>query len=348
MRPDVGMWCDARMRSTGLGMTEWTDRRPGTGHPERWGGSDGANRIELRQLHYFVTVAEELHFGRAATREHIAPSALSQQMQRLERALGVLLIKRTTRHVELTAAGERFLIEVRQILDHLHRATVLAQGVASSAPVLRVGVLDEGYEAARPILREIQSRVPELEIHQLQVGVPEQCRLLADGRLDVGIGRAPGASPHLASEVFRLDPLGVLVPDDHRFARLAAVNVSALHGETLLLADEQQSPELNQFVVEVCRVAGFFPALHHGSVQNLRAAVDIINQRQCLLCIPASAAGVAAGLRWRPLVPSVPRYPWSVIWRARSPSAQVLGLVAITRELSRRFGWRDAPGEIAS
>jgi DNA-binding transcriptional LysR family regulator len=306
-----------------------------------------ANRIELRQLRYFVTVAEELHFGRAAVREHIAPSALSQQVQRLERILGVLLIERTTRHVELTPAGERFLIEVRQILDHVDRAAVLAQGMAS-APAVRVGVLDEGYEAARPVLREIQDRYPELEIHQLQVGVPEQCRLLAEGRLDVGIGRAPGSAPHIASELFRLDPIGVLVPESHRLARLSGVPVSALHGEALLLANEQHSPEFKRFVVEVCRAAGFFPTLYHGSVQNLRAAVDIVTQRQCLLCVPESAACVATGLLWRPLVPSVPRYPWSILWRAEAPSTQVLTLVAIARELSRKLGWRESPEEIAS
>lgn len=315
-------------------------------HPVPDGAS--ANRIELRQLHYFVAVADELHFGRAAAREHIALSALSQQVQRLERTLGVLLIKRTTRRVALTAAGERFLIEVRQILDHVDRATVLAQGLASSAPALRVGVLDEGYEAARPILREIQSRYPELEIHQLQAGVPEQCRLLADGRLDVGIGRAPGASPHIASELFRLDPLGVLLPENHPFNRLSGVPVAALHSETLLLADEDLSPEFNQFVAEVCRTAGFFPTRCHASVQNLRAAVDIVTQRGCLLCIPASAAHAAAGLRWRPLVPSVPRYPWSILWRAQAPSSHVLSLVAIARELSRKLGWRDSTEDIAS
>jgi hypothetical protein len=83
-------------------------------------------------------------------------------------------------------------------------------------------------------------------------------------------------------------------------------------------------------------------------VQNLRAAVDIVTQRQCLLCVPESAACVAAGLRWRPLVPSVPRYPWSVLWRAQAPSTQVLTLVAVARELSRKLGWRDSPDEIAS
>lgn len=334
-------------------MTERAGNRPPGGRrpePPIRAVPEGAsaNRIEMRQLHYFVTVAEELHFGRAAAREHIAQSALSQQIQRLERALGVLLIRRTTRHVELTPAGGRFLIEVRQILDHLDRAAVQAQGMTSSASTLHVGVLDEGYEAARPILREIQRRYPELEIHQLQVGVPEQCRLLADGRLDVGIGRAPGASPHIASELFRLDPLGVLVPANHRFAQSSGVPVAALHGETLLLADQQQSPEFNEFVTEVCRAAGFFPALYHGSAQTLRAAADIVTQRRCLLCIPASAASVADGLRWRPLVPSVPRYPWSILWRAQAPSAHVLTLVAIARELSRELGWRDSPEGIAS
>jgi DNA-binding transcriptional LysR family regulator len=307
------------------------------------------NRIELRQLRYFVTLAEELHFGRAAAREHIAPSALTQQVQRLERALGVLLVDRANRQVALTAAGARFLIEVREILEHVDRAAVLAQGLAPAAPTLRVGVLDEGYDAVRPILRELQARHPDLEIHQVRAGVPEQCRMLADGRLDVGVGRVPGVSLNVASELFRLDPLGVLVADDHHFARMPGVPVSALKGETLLLADEEQAPEFNEFVAEVCRSAGFFPALFHGSVQTLRAATDIVAERRCVLCIPASAAAVdPPGLRWRPLVPAVPRYPWSLLWRSQNPSRYVEAVVATARRLSAEHGWRQAATEKAS
>src|ERR1051325_4044361 len=102
-------------------------------------GAVSSARIELHQLRYLVTLAEELHFGRAAAREHIVPSALTAQVQRLERAVGVQLVDRTTRHVRLTGAGERFLVEARQILDHVERAAEQARGTA--APTLRLGVL---------------------------------------------------------------------------------------------------------------------------------------------------------------------------------------------------------------
>ena len=144
--------------------------------------------MELRQLRYFITLAEELHFGRAAAREHIVQSALSQQLQRLERELDVLLLDRTTHHVELTPAGSAFLIEARQILAHVERAAVAAQRAASSAPSLRVGIVDASYDSMPQILHQVQQQYPELEIHQIEAGVPEQFRLLADGRLGSGSG----------------------------------------------------------------------------------------------------------------------------------------------------------------
>jgi DNA-binding transcriptional LysR family regulator len=319
--------------------------------PTAAGPEVAAARIELRQLRYFVSLAEELHFGRAAAREHIVQSALSQQVQRLERTLGVLLVRRTTRHIELTPAGSRFLIEARQILEHVDRAAGLALGLTASPPALRVGMLDEGYEAARPVLAAFEARYPEIDVHQVQVGVSDQCRMLVDGRLDVGIGRSCAATPQVASELFRLDPLGLLVPEGHRLARLPAIPLSALAGETLLLADEARAPEFTEFVGEICRAADFVPTPHRGSVQTLRAAVDLVARGRCVMCAPASTADVSAPVRWRPFAPSVPRYPWSVMWRAERPARQTLALVATAREVARREGWRGSRGtpvEIAS
>jgi DNA-binding transcriptional LysR family regulator len=202
---------------------------------ERW------RWMELRQLRTFITLAEELHFGRAAAREHVAQSALSQQLQRLERELGVLLLERTTHQVQLSAAGATFLLEARQILNHVDRAAVAAQRAARSTPSLRVGVVDAGYDSMPLILHEVQQRYPALEIHQVEAGVPEQFQQLADGRLDVGLGRASLAPPEVAAELFRLDPLGVLGAEGHSFAGQSAVPVAALAAEPLLLAEEERA-----------------------------------------------------------------------------------------------------------
>jgi DNA-binding transcriptional LysR family regulator len=300
----------------------------------------GAARMELRQLRYFVTLAEELHFGRAAAREHIVQSALSQQLQRLERELGVLLLDRTTHHVELTPAGRALLIEARQILAQVDRASLAARRAATSAPSLRVGVVDASYDSMPRILREVQERFPELEVHQVEAGVPEQFRLLGDGRLDVGIGRASLAPPEVASELFRLDPLGVLVPENHRLAASPEVPVATLAAEPLLFAEDQRAPEFNQFVIELCRSVGFVPTLYRGTVASIRAGVDLVAQGRCVLCVPAScAAAVPEGVVWQPLVAPMSRYPWSLLWRAGNPSEHVHALVACALALSQALGW---------
>ena len=140
--------------------------------------ADLAAGMELRQLRYFVTLAEELHFGRAAEREHIVQSALSQQVQRLERELGVRLLERSTHHVALTAAGVVFLVEARQILAHVDRAAEAARNTASASAPLRVGIIDSSYDSMPQILHEVQARYPGLVIHQVEASVPEQYQQL--------------------------------------------------------------------------------------------------------------------------------------------------------------------------
>ncbi|HEX2824494.1 MAG TPA: LysR substrate-binding domain-containing protein [Streptosporangiaceae bacterium] len=295
--------------------------------------------MELRQLRYFVTLAEELHFGHAAAREHIVQSALSQQVQRLERELGVRLLERSTHHVALTAAGIAFLAEARQILAHVDRATAIARSAACASPTLRVGVIDSSYDSMPQILHEVQARYPGLVIAQVEATVPEQYQQLADGRLDVGIGRAALAPPQVASHLFRHDPLGVLVPRDHRFAGLDAIPVAILAKEPLLLAEEARAPEFNQFTVEMCRAAGFTPTVYEGTVESIRAAAGLVAQGRCLYCVPSSCIAALPGTIWRPLSEPTSYYPWSVLWRRGEVSDHVQAIVSCARSMSGRLGW---------
>jgi DNA-binding transcriptional LysR family regulator len=295
--------------------------------------------LEFRQLQFFVTLAEELHFGKAAAREHIAQSALSQQIQRLERELGVTLLDRSTHHVALTPAGAAFLTEARQILVSAQRAVAAARQAGDLAPVLQVGIVDSGYNSMPQILSAVQERFRDLEIHQVEACVPEQLTFLADGRIDIGFGRASHAPQDVASELVRLDPLGVLVAERHPFADAEDVPVALLAEEPLLLSPDGRAPEFNQFVAELCRSAGFVPSLYRGSVQSIRGAADLIHRGRCLACVPASYASQYPGIVWRQLTAPVSLYPWSVLWRADDASELVRAVVDCAKALAAELNW---------
>ena len=297
--------------------------------------------MEFRQLRYFATLAEELHFGRAAAREHIVQSALSQQISRLERELGVRLVERSTHHVRLAPAGEVFLAEARQILGHLDRAKKAARSATASSSVLRVAVGDASLDTMPQVLQAVLVTRPNLEIHRIEASVPEQCRLLADGRLDVGFGRASRVPREVASEVLRLDRMGVLVAQRHPLTRLESVPVAHLAGESLLLAEDAQAPEFNEFVSEMCRSAGFTPVSYPGTVQSVRAAADLVVEGRCVVFVPSSVGAVSSGTRWIPLVDPVARYPWSLLWRADDRRAPVRAVRDCARTVSRERGWTD-------
>jgi DNA-binding transcriptional LysR family regulator len=295
--------------------------------------------MELRQLRYFASLAEELHFGRAAAREHIVSSALSQQIQRLERELGVSLVERSTHHVRLTARGELFLVEVRRILSQIDCAVTSARTATPCRSVVRVAIGDASLDSMPQVLRLFQHDHPRVEIHQIEAGVPEQLRMIVDGRLDVGFGRASLAPADVASEVLRLDPVGVLVSETHPLACGTSAPVALLAGESQLLSDQSRAPEFNQFVTEMCRTAGFTPAVYRGTVQSMCAAAQLVAHGCCVVCVPRSCRLRWPNTHWVPLVDPVPRYPWSLLWRARPPTESVDALLACARDVSRRLGW---------
>jgi hypothetical protein len=174
--------------------------------------------------------------------------------------------------------------------------------------------------------------------------VPDQFQRLVDGRLDVGLGRASLAPPAVASELFRLDPLGVLVAEEHDLGELPVIPVATLATEPMLLAEEERAPEFNQFVIELCRSVGFIPTLYRGTVDSIRTSVDLVVQRRCVLRAPSSCVPAASGMVWRPLVArrrairrrccGGPVTPLSM----STPSSVVPGR-------SRRLGWLEPPGQ---
>jgi DNA-binding transcriptional LysR family regulator len=295
--------------------------------------------VELRQLRYFVTLAEELHFGRAAAREHIVQSALSQQIQRLERELDVMLVERSTHHVRLTPSGEMFLADIRQILYRLECASTAAQAAVQAVPVLRVALGDATCDSVPQVLQLFQSQYPRVEVHRIEAGLPEQCRQLVEGRLDVGFGRASQVPPEIASELLRRDRMGVLVADGHPLAGCGSVAVRQLAREPLLLTDDGKAPELNAFITEMCRSAGFSPYVYPGRVESLRAAAAVVAQGHCIACVPSSCEAPASGTTWVPLIKPTLGYPWSLLWRADDTSIHVRAVRSCARTIARTLNW---------
>nr|BFE84288.1 hypothetical protein GCM10020093_068890 [Planobispora longispora] len=116
--------------------------------------------------------------------------------------------------------------------------------------------------------------------------------------------------------------------------------VAALSGELLLFGEETRSPEFNQFVIELCRTAGFAPNVYEGTVESTRAAADLVLQHRCVLCLPVSSrTSGQPGTVWRPLIEPVAHYPWSLLWRVGDRPAHVTAVIGSARQLARRLDW---------
>ena len=155
--------------------------------------------MELRHLRYFIAVAEELHFRRAAERLHMSQPPLSQQIRQLEEEVGAQLLTRNQRKVELTAAGAAFLVRAREILDAVEDAARQARRVQrGEVGRLAVGFVGSAmYSFVPELLRGFREQAPDIALRLHELGTTEQLRQLDDGRLDVGFLRTPGRWPGL-------------------------------------------------------------------------------------------------------------------------------------------------------
>jgi DNA-binding transcriptional LysR family regulator len=259
--------------------------------------------MELRHLRYFVAVAEELHFGRAAARLHMAQPPLSQQIKSLEGELGVVLFHRTKRHVELSEAGRLFLGEARATLSQAARAEQTVRDACLGIQGrLAVGFVTSACHTVLPTaVRAFRAAYPRIAISLREMTPAAQLAALARHEIDVGLLRPPVQEADIASETILVEPLVAALPHTHTLAGRATLPLRALASEPFILFPRQHGPGLVDVILSACREAGFTPAVAHEPNEMLSLLAHIAGGLGVSL-VPVSLADFHTdSIAYRPL-----------------------------------------------
>lgn len=303
--------------------------------------------MELRHLRYFVTVAEELHFGRAARRLHIVQPALSQQIQKLERELGVVLLNRSKRRVSLTEPGRAFLEEARRTLSDAEGAMAAARRAAAGRTGrLRVGYVDLAIFLLFPdILRAYRERYPGVDLEIIELSRQEQREALDRRELDVGFYAYREGEGDFNAERIAEDPLFAVLPEGHPAARADRVPLAVLSDEPWVLFPRNLRSRYLELVLEACAAAGFTPRVEQeaGRMNTLAA---LVGAGLGVTLLPRSVAGLSrARIAVRPLSDNAPALPQDVIWRRGDLSPAASNFVAVARQVRDGRAPRGVEGE---
>ena len=287
--------------------------------------------IELRHLRYFVVVADELHFGRAARRLHMSQPPLSMQIRALEDLIGTPLFDRTQRRVSLTKAGEVLAREARQILDKT-QAAVLAARRASRGELgeLVVGFVSTAdYNVLPPLLRRFREHAPGVRLTLREATTDVQIEAVASGRLDVGFEH-----PELDYRPVHREPLVLALPERHRLAQRAGeVRLRDVAEDAFVLFPRPYSPGLYDDVVSFCRSVGFSPRVEQEAVQ-MQTIISLVSAEVGVALIPASLMNLGrTGVVYRPLAESGPLTELGVVWRRNDPLATLRLFLEVTGAL---------------
>ena len=217
--------------------------------------------FDLRHLRYFVAVAEELHFGRAAARLNIAQPPLSQQIQQLERLVGAQLLRRTSRKTELTPAGTVLLEHARRLLADAERAGEAARRAGrGELETLVIGFTDSAALSVLPaIVRRFSALRPDVHLELSEGSTQAQLGALERSAMDAVIVRGPVTNPTLRIETLLREPFVVAVPADHRLAGKRMTELAVLSKEAFVLFPRHLAPGFHDQLISMCIRAGFSP-----------------------------------------------------------------------------------------
>jgi DNA-binding transcriptional LysR family regulator len=296
--------------------------------------------VELRHLRYFVAVAEELHFRRAAERLYVAQPAVSEQIRKLEAELGVRLFDRSQRSVSLTQAGAALLVEARRVL---HQA-VVAQRAAreaqdSAGSKLRIGYVPDALPACVPrALQALAAVAPPVDV-SLEAGRTNQLiQSLRDRRLDAVIVGLPAPAKGLHATSLGHQSLVVAVPAGSSDATMPEPTLERLDPERLVMLPRDANPALHDAVVALCREAGLTPTFVEASEPRVEAVLLAVAAGAGAALLPASVAQRYAtpGVRLVDLFDAEPAFEAAVLTRPDHDSLAIQRFLHAVSHMAKR------------
>ena len=296
--------------------------------------------MELRQLRYFVAVAQEQNFTRAARRLNIAQPPLSRQIQQLEHETGVLLIERGLRPVRLTEAGKLFYDQAVQALEHVERMVEMTRRLAAAArPRVGIGFVSSTLYGYLPeVIRRYRAERPEVEISLLELTSLEQIPALKEGRIDVGFGRIPHGDPQVDRVLMRNEPLLAALPATHPLAAQADLRLADLAHLPLVVYPKAPRPSYADQVLALYRACGLRPPLVH-EVKELQTALGLVAAESGVALVPASVARLRRdNVVYAPLDEPSAISPVIMSTRRDDPSPEIALILKLIKRMYRDQG----------
>jgi DNA-binding transcriptional LysR family regulator len=292
--------------------------------------------MELRHLRYFVAVAEELHFRRAAERLHMSQPPLSQQIRQLEEEVGAQLLLRNQHRVELTASGAAFLERAREILDAVEAAALEARRVQrGEVGRLAVGFVGSSmYSIVPELLNAFRERHGDVALRLGELGTTEQLRQLESGRLDVGFLRPRQPRPGLTIEPVYSEPVMLALPDRHPLAAAPRIHVADLAGEQLVLLTRAGSPGLRKTLEPVTDQLGGEDAIVQ-EVAEIQTVIGLVAAGVGVSLVPESVRALQRrGVTYRSIADAGATVELAVAWRTGDDSPVLAAFLALVHAMA--------------
>lgn len=246
--------------------------------------------MELRQFIYFITVAEELHFGRAAERLRMTQPPLSKQIQQFEEEIGVTLFKRNKRHVELTTAGEFFLPEARQVLAQAEQAVSTAQRAQRGEfGRLVIGFVGSAtYDILPRFIREYRKNFPDVAVVLHELSTPDQISALIGNRIDIGLLHPPINSSLIEAEPVKQGFAALALPKNHPLAEKKKLHIEDLRDQSFILVSREIWPGLYDEFLSLFRDVPFSPNIVQEATEY-QMVVGLVSAGIGIGVVPAGA-----------------------------------------------------------